>query len=215
MGLSSKSAFKNIGAAREGSADTMAKWLERIVIACLFLFAAAAPHSIAATQTAWLLGMLFWIVRFAFYPPPDVHRTPVDYALIGFFILTGISSFFSYEPLVSIGKLRAASLFTIAYLVAQNVPSRRVMRLLALTLIVSCLVNVFFSLGERVWGRGIKVHDVSAQSPLAAGGQIRCFRGGRLDRRTWPSHGVQVRRRKRRTPGGGTRYRGRRAGIDR
>lgn len=167
MGLSSKSAFKKIGAAREGSADTMAKWLERIVIACLFLFAAAAPHSIAATQTAWLLGMLFWIVRFAFYPPPVVHRTPVDYALIGFFILTGISSFFSYEPLVSIGKLRAASLFTIAYLVAQNVPSRRVIRLLALTLIVSCLVNVFFSLGERVWGRGIKVHDVSAQSPLA------------------------------------------------
>src|SRR4026207_1742046 len=89
--------------------------------------------------------MLFWIVRFAFYPPPVVHRTPVDYALIGFFILTGISSFFSYEPLVSIGKLRAASLFTIAYLVVQNVPSRRVMRLLALTLIVSCLVNVFFS----------------------------------------------------------------------
>jgi hypothetical protein len=34
-----------------------------------------APHSIALTQTAWLLGMLFWVIRFAFYLPPRVYRT--------------------------------------------------------------------------------------------------------------------------------------------
>ena len=136
MDLHSKSSFKKIGAAREGRpANEFARWLDQLVIGCLFLFAIAAPHSIAATQTAWLLGMLFWVIRFACYPRPSLSRTPVDYALFGFFILTGLSSFLSYEPFVSIGKLRAASLFTIAYLVAQNIPSRRIVRLLALVLI--------------------------------------------------------------------------------
>lgn len=150
-------------------ASIISKWLERAVVACLFLFVAFAPHSIAVTQTSWLLGMFFWVVRFAFYPPPRVYRTPIDYALIGFFILSGISSFLSYEPFISIGKLRAASLFTIVYLFAQNIPTRRVVRLLALTLVVSCSVGVLYTLGERLIGRGIKLEKVADNSPLTAG----------------------------------------------
>lgn len=112
--------------------------------------------------------MACWVIRFAFYPPPRVQRTSVDYAMIGFFILTGLSSFFSYEPLVSIGKLRAASLFTIVYLVAENIPSTRFVRWLALTLIASFTVNVCYTIGERAWGRGVKLDGVAAESPLAA-----------------------------------------------
>ena len=117
--------------------------LSKAVIACVFLLALFAPHSIAASQSAWLLGMLLWALRFAFHPRPKLFRTPVDYVLLGFFILSGVSAVFSYSPVVSIGKMRAASLFTIVYLVAQNVPSLRVVRTLALTLIASCMVNVF------------------------------------------------------------------------
>lgn len=140
--------------------------LDVAIVAALFLFTVSAPISIAATQGAWLLGMLFWIVRFAFYPRPKLYRTPVDYLLLGFFILTGLSAFLSYEPMVSIGKLRAASLFTIIYLFAENVPSLRVIRLLALTLIGSCLISVFYTAGERLIGRGVKVSGVSEKSPL-------------------------------------------------
>jgi hypothetical protein len=162
--------LKKLGAAREIEAKSeAAKWLERAIIACLFVFAAAAPHSIAATQTAWLLGMFLWVVRFAFYPPPQLHRTPLDYALLGFFIFTGVSTLFSYEPMVSVGKLRAASLFTIVYLVAENIPSRRVIRLLALTLVASCMINVLYTVGERIVGRGIKLHQLAAVSPLSEG----------------------------------------------
>lgn len=148
--------------------STPAKWLERAVVACLFLFAAFAPHSIAVTQTAWLLGMLFWVLRFAFYPRPQTYRTPIDYALIGFFIITGLSSFLSYEPFISIGKLRAASLFTIVYLFAENISSRRAIRLLALTLVASCALGVLYTLGERIMGRGIKLETVAENSPLSA-----------------------------------------------
>ena len=187
MDLHPKSSFKKIGAAREGQpGNDRARWLDHLVIGCLFLFAIAAPHSIAATQTAWLLGMLFWVIRFASYPRPSLSRTPVDYALFGFFILTGLSSFLSYEPFVSIGKLRAASLFTIVYLVAQNIPSRRIVRLLALVLIASFTVNVCFTIAERVWGRGIKLQDVTAASPLTAA----MFRSQSLPGRTF--HGRET-----------------------
>jgi len=144
-----------------------ARWIERGIISALFLFALFAPHSIAVTQGAWLLGMLFWVIRFAFYPPPSTYRTPLDYPILTFFILTGISCIFSYEPLVSAGKLRAASLFTIVYLVAQNARGLRMVRWLAIALVTSCLVNVIFSLTEEALGKGVKVIGVTAESPLA------------------------------------------------
>lgn len=149
---------------------THARLLDVAILGCLFAFAFAAPHSIAGAQTAWLAGMLLWVIRFVVRPRPQLHRTPVDYVLLGFFIVTGMAAFLSYEPMVSIGKLRAASLFTIIYLVVQNVSSLRVVRFLALTLIASCFVNVLFTFGERAIGRGIKVSDVSESSPLYAAG---------------------------------------------
>ena len=141
-------------------------WLERAIVGCLFLIAIFAPHSIAVTQGAWLLGVVLWIARLAIYPRPRFWRSPVDYALFGFFVISGISTIFSYSPVVSIGKMRAASLFTIVYLVAQNIPSLRIVRLLALSLIASCMANVFLSAGQLAIGKGVKVQGVSAQSPL-------------------------------------------------
>ncbi|HEX7720564.1 MAG TPA: hypothetical protein VF397_00305, partial [Pyrinomonadaceae bacterium] len=93
-------------------------WLERAVLATMFLFVIAAPNSIAAAQTAWMLGLLFWVLRFLVFPRPRLYRTPIDYPMFAFFLLSGISSFLSYEPSVSVGKMRAASLFTIVYLFA-------------------------------------------------------------------------------------------------
>jgi O-antigen ligase len=144
--------------------------LDGAILTFLFLFAAAAPNSIAATQTAWLIGMLLWLVRFAFRPRPKLYRTPVDYLILGFFILTGLSAFLSYEPMVSIGKLRAASLFTIIYLFAENVPSLRISRHLGIVLICSCMVNVFFTAGQFLLGRAVKVSNVAQNSPLYRAG---------------------------------------------
>src|SRR5215212_10971360 len=141
-------------------------WLERAIIGCLFLIAVFTPHSIAITQTAWLLGMAFWVARFGFYPRPRLFRSPVDYALLGFFVLSGVSGIFSYNPVMSIGKMRAASLFTIVYLVAQNVRSLSLVRLLAFTLIASCMVNVFLTAAQLTIGKGVKVQDVTPGSPL-------------------------------------------------
>jgi len=141
-------------------------WLERAIVGCLFLIAIFAPHSIAVTQTAWLLGMTFWLARLAIHPRPRLFRSPVDYALLGFFVLSGISSVFSYAPIISIGKMRAASLFTIVYLISQNVRSLRLVRFLAFALIGSCMINVLFTAGQLAIGKGVKVQGVMPGSPL-------------------------------------------------
>jgi O-antigen ligase len=151
----------------EIAAGPLAVWLERAILGALFLFVAAAPNSIAAAQTAWMLGLLFWVLRFTVWPRPKLDRTPLDYPMFGFFVLTGLSAFLSYEPVVSIGKLRAASLFTIVYLFAENVRTRRVLRGLVIVLIASCMVNVFYTFGQYAVGRGVKVYGVSPNSPLS------------------------------------------------
>ena len=133
-------------------------------------------------QASWLVGMFLWLVRFAFRPRPRLYKTPVDYLLLGFFILSGLSAFLSYEPMVSIGKLRAASLFTIIYLFVENVPSLRVVRLLALTLISACTVNVVYTAGQRLLGLGVKVYGVSVNSVLY---QANIRDGGYAPCRRW------------------------------
>jgi O-antigen ligase len=145
----------------------LSRWLDGAIIFWLFALAFFAPHSIAATQISWMCGLVLWVLRLCSRPRVQFRRTPVDYALLGFFILSFISSIFSYDQIVSLGKLRGASLFTIVYLVAMNVRSRRVVRWLALALVASCMITVVYTMAERVRGRGVKIEGVRNESPLA------------------------------------------------
>ena len=156
-------------AARSSAKDyigPVALWLERAILGALFLFVVFAPNSIAFTQSAWFAGLLFWTLRFAVWPRPRLNRTPLDYVLFGFFLLTALSSFLSYEPIVSIGKLRQAALFTIVYLFAENLRSTSFLRILVSVLIAASTVNVLYTFGQYAFGRGVKVYGVSSHSPL-------------------------------------------------
>ena len=48
---------------RANDASQLSIWLNRAIIFWLFVFALFAPHSIAVTQGAWLIGMLLWVIR--------------------------------------------------------------------------------------------------------------------------------------------------------
>jgi O-antigen ligase len=159
-------------AAAEAGNSLLAVWLNRALTCCLFLMAAAAPHSIAATQTAWLLALVCWVAKLLVRPRAVIHRTPLDYVLLGFFILTFISALMSYDADVSIGKLRAASLFTIVYIVTENIRERRVLHLLTLVLVASCMLNVVYTFGVFAVGRGVKVTTLATNSPLFAAGVL-------------------------------------------
>ncbi|MEZ5427319.1 MAG: O-antigen ligase family protein [Pyrinomonadaceae bacterium] len=144
----------------------LAPWLERIAFIFLFLMVLSAPHSIAATQIAWLTGMLAWVIRLFVAPRPALVRTPLDIPLWAFFGWAVVAALCSYEPLVSLDKLRGAALFLIFYFVINNLRHLRAVKFLALALIFSTMINVLWTPVERAFGRGVEIHGLSAESPL-------------------------------------------------
>jgi O-antigen ligase len=146
--------------------NTSAKWLERIAFVFLVLMILSAPHSIAATQTAWLIGMFAWFVRLFIKPRPKPVKTPLDIALWAFFGWSVITSVLSYAPDISLDKLRGAALFLIFYYVINNLRTKRAAIFLAFALVFSCMFNVIWTPVERLVGRGVEIHGVSAESPL-------------------------------------------------
>ena len=147
--------------------NKIAAGLERTAFVFLFLMVLSAPHSIAATQIAWLTGMFVSVIRLFVRPRPGLVRSPMDIPLWAFFAWAVVVAAFSYEPLISLGKLRGAGLFLIFYFVVNNLRSLRVVRLMAVSLILSCMVNVLWMPVERILGRGVEIHGLSAESPLA------------------------------------------------
>ena len=148
------------------------KWLERVAFIFLILMIVSAPHSIAATQTAWLCGTLAWIIRFFVKPYPSASanplrlQKPLDYALWFFLFWSGITAVLSLAPDISLDRLRNTLLFLIFYFVIGNLRSIRAAKLLAFALIFSAMVSVIWTPIERIFGRGVEVAGVTADSPL-------------------------------------------------
>ena len=154
----------------ESQASSIAVWLDRIIYVFILLTALSAPLSIAATNIAWLSGMFFWLPRSLIKPRPKLFRSPIDLALFALFAWSLISSFLSYAPDLSLDRLRVLTLFPIAYLVCQNVRSRKTVKFLVGALIVSTMTTVIWTFVERGFGRGVQVFEVSTSGPLFQAG---------------------------------------------
>ncbi|MGQ0542478.1 MAG: O-antigen ligase family protein [Blastocatellia bacterium] len=141
-------------------------WLERVAFVFLILMVVSAPHSIAATQTAWITGMFVWLIRLFFRPRITFRFGFLDLALWAFFAWSVVSSIFSYDPPTSLDKLRGTAVFLIFYFVYYNVRTQRAAHFLGFALIASCMVNVLWMPIERLIGRGVEIHDVQDASPL-------------------------------------------------
>jgi hypothetical protein len=150
------------------SENAFAKFLERTAFVFMILMFVFAPHSIAGTQIAWLTGMFAWLVRQFIKPRPKlVRRTSLDIALWIFFAWSVISSIFSYDPPTSLDKLRNVALFLIFYYIVNVLRSKRAVIFMASTLILSAMVSVIWTPIERVFGRGVEIVGVRANSPFA------------------------------------------------
>jgi hypothetical protein len=132
----------------------------------LVLYALFAPHSIAITQTSYLIGLTAWGVQLAATRRLAFKRSPIDIALFGFFACCVVSSFVSYDPLVSIKGLKSPAFFLAFYFVSNKVRSLRFASFLGLALIVSCLVNVGYSAATLGVGRGLRINTISAEGPF-------------------------------------------------
>ena len=154
----------------EGIAIT---WLERIAFVFLILMVVSAPHSIAATQIAWLTGMTAWLVAIVLRWKFDSNRfvSPAPFALrlslLLFFAWSIITTLTSYAPDISVSKLRGVAVFFIFYFVINNIRNLRTAHFLAFALIGSCMINVLWTPVQRLIGRGVEMHGLAPDSPLA------------------------------------------------
>lgn len=152
--------------------NNAARFFERVAFTFLVILALAAPHSIAISQSAWLIGLIATVARFCFKPRPVIGLGKLDIALFAFVGWSVISAFASYEPAVSIDKLRSVGIFLALYFVLANLRSLRAVQFVVLALIVSCMVNVIWTPIERVIGRGVEVHGLTASSALKSAGML-------------------------------------------
>jgi len=140
---------------------------ERVILFSLVMYALFAPHSIAITQTSYLLGLVAWGVQLVATREFRQRKSPVDIALFGFFACCVVSSFLSYDPLVSTKGLKSPAFFLAFYFVSTNVKSLRFASFLVLALIVSCLVNVGYSAVTLGIGRGLQIDGITPDSVFA------------------------------------------------
>jgi hypothetical protein len=143
-----------------------------IVVFSLVAYALFAPVSIAITQSASLLGLVAWCIRLASRREFRLARTPIDVAILGFFACCVVSSFLSYDLLVSVKGLKSPAFFFAFYLVSNNVRSSRLAKFLAFALVGACLITVANSAGQLAVGRGIRIDSLSEDSPLANRGLL-------------------------------------------
>ncbi|MBP7376357.1 MAG: O-antigen ligase family protein, partial [Pyrinomonadaceae bacterium] len=144
-----------------------ARWLLRSAFIFLTLMVVSAPHSIAATQISWIIGTLIWFASFFFRPRKQVKFRPLNIALFAFFAWSIVSGLFSYEPSVSLDRLRSVAVFLIFIFAAANIRRLGAAYFLAFALIVSCMVNVVWTPVHRMMGRGVEIHGLKPESPLA------------------------------------------------
>jgi len=152
-----------------GEPSSGAKWTTRAIQACIFLIALSAPISIAATQTAWALAILFWLVRLVFVRP-KLRLEAFDLAVLVFVGLSLVSSIFSYEPRVSLGKMAAVSLVSIAFLLSEYVGGAAPIRRVVLVLLAACFVACLYTFAALAIGKNLKVIHLTADSPLHSAG---------------------------------------------
>ncbi len=143
-----------------------ALWLGRIAFFFLAVMAAAAPHSIAATQIAWGCGTLATVARFLVRKERPRIRV-LDIAFIAYFGWSVLSGVLSYEPLVSLDQLRGVALFLVFYFAIWNLRNVKAAYFLAVLMIVSCTVNLVWTPVERYLGRGVEVQGLVPDGPLA------------------------------------------------
>lgn len=145
------------------------KFTTQAIQFCLLLLALSAPISIAATQTAWGLCILFWLVRLCFVRP-KFTAAGFDIAVLAFVGLTLISSVFSYEREISLRKMVPVSLVTIVYLVSEYTSTRRTLHRIVAIILVSCFISCLYAFVTLAVGKNLKVIEMTADSPLRQAG---------------------------------------------
>jgi len=150
-----------ITSSREG----WARLGERTALVGFFLYAAFAPHSIAAGEISLAIVGAGWLVRTLSSNHTGLRHTRFDLPIWLFFLWTVASSFLSEEPRISIAKIQSTCVFLLFYL-TQAIVRRRTAVLLVAVMILSGSVGTLYSLYDLACGRGVVIASVEPESPM-------------------------------------------------
>ncbi|MEW6737815.1 MAG: O-antigen ligase family protein, partial [Acidobacteriota bacterium] len=145
----------------------LSHWCETLATVLLFGFALAAPHSIAGSQGGFLAAAVFWLAGRILDGRLGLRRTALDWPLLGLFIWATLSACFSYEPYVSLRGLRGLAFFSTFYLITTRACEGLLARRLAIVLILSCLVNVTYTIYQKAVGQGLHIDRMTEQNRLS------------------------------------------------
>jgi O-antigen ligase len=132
------------------------RWLEAALFLCFAVFAACAPLATKIAVTAFRAALLVWLAKILI-DGRKLHRQPLALPLLLFLLLTGASTVFSTEPLLSWGRMRGITELTIAILVGQSLKSLRQIKILVGLLLAGCLSSVAITAWQYTVGIGVKL----------------------------------------------------------
>lgn len=150
-------------------ANKLPKLIDYGLFASVSLIALSAPISIAATQTAWALSLLFWLVSLI-YRRPTMTVDLLRGSILFFVGWTLLSSVLSFEPEISIRKMVSVMLVSIVFLAISVANTDRRRHSVIAILLVSATASAIFSLGVFVIGKHLKVNSLTESSVLRQAG---------------------------------------------
>jgi O-antigen ligase len=143
--------------------------LDAAVFICLLVFAAALPHSKAATQVAYGAALLLTAIRLALRRV-QISARPLVWALVAFLALSAISSTLSPEPALSWGRMKSVALLVIAPVAALGLRNLRQIRTVVAVLLISSVASVAYVGWLYAYGIGAQLKTVPPGSPLYESG---------------------------------------------
>jgi hypothetical protein len=129
------------------------------------LYAAFAPHSIAAAEISLAIVGAGWLLRTICSGKTGLRRTPFDIAIWLFFLWTVASSFLSEEPRISIAKIQSTCVVLLFYL-TYAIVTRRTAVVLVAVMITSGAAGTLYSIYDVARGRGVLIESVTPDSPF-------------------------------------------------
>ena len=130
-----------------------------------FLYAAFAPHSIAASEISLAIVGGSWLVRTLSSGKTGFRSTRFDLPIWLFFLWTVASSFLSEEPRISVAKIQSTCVIFLFYL-TQAVVTRRTAVLLVALMLLSGAGGTLYSVYDLARGRGVVIETVAPAGPM-------------------------------------------------
>jgi O-antigen ligase len=138
---------------------------QRTALAGLIIYAALAPHSVAASTIAVGLAGFGWLIRTLAARTVGLRRSRFDLIILLSILWTVASSLLSVEPKLSLAKLTALWCVFLFYL-TRAVVTKQTALLIVAVLILSGAVGTLYSAFDLVRGRGVVVESMTQTSPF-------------------------------------------------